>query len=747
MSRSNDSRVCSHERTGSQHVDLPQATTRQIFDSEAESPARDKSEDRRVKRRLDFGDKSPSEIKEGKNMCPSPLRKAATQRSASFFDRLDAKQKNIPEEYTTDRHSPFSKNILAKPLPEKLKMPQLTSYEDAKDPVGHLDRYTSWMKLQGTSDTIMCRAIPLTFENRAMRWFKKLPQRSIRSWNDLSSQFVSNFMGAKARSTPKERLVSINFGGLFMRMGQQRTDNSYLELKNISALRKQLPTKKMKKKEQKDNTKGKEKDLKPEKKQSPKKALYFQNPGRPRPTPQRFQGYHILNTSIENVLMKTRSKDILKKPTPMRASSSELNQRKYYRYYRSVGYDIDDCRDLKGEIESLIRRGHLKEFLARPAGGVELPPPRDRDELLPPPPHQQGRSEIYTIVLSSAIAKPDEENFSFSEEDASHILQPHSDALVITMPVSEINIHRTLVDDGSSVNVLYLRTFRQMEINVRHVRPFTKPLQEFTGDYVNPKGHIALVVELGPIPCQRRIIADFVIIDLPSNYNAILGRPMLHELKAASSIYHNAIKFFTPHGVRIIRGSQMVARNCNVTFLRVGIDVLQEELSGQDSRSAELNKEPEEDLRLLDPRSNRTRRKAEPMEALELIEVDPSHPEKVLRIGKELNELMKSQLMTFLKINVDVFAWEHTDIMGIDPKVACHRLNTSLDVKPKQQRRRLLNPERYKALAKEVDKLLKCGFIRESLYPKWVANPVLVKKSNGTWRICIDFTDREQSMP
>ncbi|KAL2512031.1 Retrotrans gag domain-containing protein [Abeliophyllum distichum] len=82
---------------------------------------------------------------------------------------LEAKQKNTPEEYTTDRHSPFTEDILAKPLPKKLKMPQLISYEDGNDPVGHLDRYTSWMELQGASDAIMYRAFPLTFENRAMR--------------------------------------------------------------------------------------------------------------------------------------------------------------------------------------------------------------------------------------------------------------------------------------------------------------------------------------------------------------------------------------------------------------------------------------------------------------------------------------------------------------------------------------------------------------------------------------------------
>ncbi|KAL2474628.1 Retrotrans gag domain-containing protein [Abeliophyllum distichum] len=82
---------------------------------------------------------------------------------------LETKQKNTLEEYTTDKRSPFTEDILAKPLPEKLKMPQLTNYEDGNDPVGHLDRYTSWMELQGASDAIMCRTFLLTFGNRAMR--------------------------------------------------------------------------------------------------------------------------------------------------------------------------------------------------------------------------------------------------------------------------------------------------------------------------------------------------------------------------------------------------------------------------------------------------------------------------------------------------------------------------------------------------------------------------------------------------
>ncbi|KAL2454128.1 Ribonuclease H [Abeliophyllum distichum] len=113
-----------------------------------------------------------------------------------------------------------------------------------------------------------------------------------------------------------------------------------------------------------------------------------------------------------------------------------------------------------------------------------------------------------------------------------------------------------------------------------------------------------------------------------------------------------------------------------------------------------------EDLGRLDPRSDMHERKAEPVEKLELIEVDLNHPDKVLPHWERT---------------------QRTNIEGINPKISCYRLNTSPDVKPRQQRRHPLNSKRYEALAKEVDKLLKCDFIRESLYPQWVANPVLGK--------------------
>ena len=55
--------------------------------------------------------------------------------------------------------------------------------------------------------------------------------------------------------------------------------------------------------------------------------------------------------------------------------------------------------------------------------------------------------------------------------------------------------------------------------------------------------------------------------------------------------------------------------------------------------------------------------------------------------------------------------------------------------------------EYYQALKEKVDKLFSNGFIKESFYPSWLANPVLVKKPNGKWRTCVDFINLNKACP
>ena len=133
-------------------------------------------------------------------------------------------------------------------------------------------------------------------------------------------------------------------------------------------------------------------------------------------------------------------------------------------------------------------------------------------------------------------------------------------------------------------------------------------------------------------------------------------------------------------------------------------------------------------------------------EELEPIPLDDD-PEYLAYIGSQLVEDLKSPLTHFLRQNKDVFAWKQADMGGIDPTVITHRMNVSPSFKPVKQKRRSFAPDRQKAINEEVGKLLQAGAIREVEYPKWLANVVLVKKSNGKWRLCIDFTDINRACP
>jgi hypothetical protein len=104
-------------------------------------------------------------------------------------------------------------------------------------------------------------------------------------------------------------------------------------------------------------------------------------------------------------------------------------------------------------------------------------------------------------------------------------------------------------------------------------------------------------------------------------------------------------------------------------------------------------------------------------------------------------------LIDFLKANLDVFAWKPSSMKGISREVDEHKLNIKPGSKPVKQRLCLFNDEKCMAIAEEIKKLLCSGFIREVFYPEWLANPVLVKKKNKKWRMCVEYTGLNKACP
>ena len=264
---------------------------------------------------------------------------------------------------------------------------------------------------------------------------------------------------------------------------------------------------------------------------------------------------------------------------------------------------------------------------------------------------------------------------TFSDSYLEGCQHPHDNPLVIRAVVANKTIHRVLVDNGSSVDIIFASAFDKMNIEREKLEPVSTHLRGFSGEKVLPLGSIQLVLTLGDPPCQATTTRRFLVVDAPSAYNMLLSRPSLNAIKAIPSAYHMMIKFPTTSGVGMVRGDQRVARECySASIKQKKVDnIYLDELDMRDK----VNTRPE------------------PSEELEPVPLD-NDPEHLAYIGSKLAEDLRSLLTHFLRQNKDVFAWKQTYIGGIDPTITTRRLNVSPSFKSVKQKRRSFAPERQK---------------------------------------------------
>ena len=128
------------------------------------------------------------------------------------------------------------------------------------------------------------------------------------------------------------------------------------------------------------------------------------------------------------------------------------------------------------------------------------------------------------------------------------------------------------------------------------------------------------------------------------------------------STYHLSVMFPTEYEVGEVQGDQLAATECYLAILTM------------DEQAQMMNIEE-------------TRVVAEPTEALEDISLNEDNPKKSTKIGADLEGKIKKDLICFLRENIDVFAWSHKDMSGINPSVITHHLNVHPSSKPVQQKK------------------------------------------------------------
>ena len=139
---------------------------------------------------------------------------------------------------------------------------------------------------------------------------------------------------------------------------------------------------------------------------------------------------------------------------------------------------------------------------------------------------------------------------------------PHDGPIVIKAIVANKMIHKVLVDNGSSADIIFALAFDKIGIRREKLGPVNACLRGFFGERVLPLGSIQLVLSLGDPPCQATTTVRFLIVDAPSVYNMLLGRPSLNAIRAIPSANHMVIKFPTTNGVGMVRGNHRIDREC-----------------------------------------------------------------------------------------------------------------------------------------------------------------------------------------
>ncbi|XP_043805279.1 uncharacterized protein LOC122721502 [Manihot esculenta] len=362
--------------------------------------------------------------------------------------------------------------------------------------------------------------------------------------------------------------------------------------------------------------------------------------------------------------MAVQDKEFLQWPRPMKAEVNQRDPDKYCQYHRIHGHDTNNCYQLIGEIERLIKRGHLKNFVKksegqRPQPNLAVQTPRraragpvndgssgtinmivgglgGRMSRRGKKRSREGESssaEVMQVVEHSPVA------ITFSPEDAQGVQMPHDDALVIEAIIHNYWVKKILMDDGSKVNLLPYRVFQQMGISEEQLVRDQAPVKGIGGVSVPVEGKVKLALTLGEAPRTRTHFAVFLVVKLPLSYNAILGRPTLFDFEVVTSIRYLAMKFPTEAGVGVVRESQEEAR---VVYLAT--------VSEPSSAGEKLDSE------VLEVRDEKKEARTEPVGELETFSLSEAETNKVFSLNTGLTKEQKTEVMTLTRGHASSFA-------------------------------------------------------------------------------------------
>jgi len=244
------------------------------------------------------------------------------------------------------------------------------------------------------------------------------------------------------------------------------------------------------------------------------------------------------------------------------------------------------------------------------------------------------------------------------------------------------------------------------------------PILGFGGQEVHPLGTIRLSVRFGNKTKFKSREVDFLVVDIPTTYNVIMGRPTFHQVRAVVAPYLLQLQFKTNDGgIGELRGDQWTARECYLVSIKPLLERTRERgTPGLHPTKKQVKVGPPvlvpeamviHTLASLEP----PRPRSEVADAVEHLPLKEERSNRTVQLGRDLAVDGRQSLASILRVYEDVFTFGPKEIPGISPTVMEHRLNANPRHKPVVQKKRHMCPEQAAAASAEVQKLLEAGFV------------------------------------
>jgi len=160
-------------------------------------------------------------------------------------------------------------------------------------------------------------------------------------------------------------------------------------------------------------------------------------------------------------------------------------------------------------------------------------------------------------------------DITFTKEDLRDVVPHDNNPIVISLVTAGRMVHRVLVDQGSSTNVMFWPTFGKLQLSPDQLRPYVGCLYGFAGDQVEVRGCIELRTTFTDGVASRTEKIRYLVVNTPSAYKILLGRPTLNRIGAVPSTRHMKVKLPSMEGVVItIRSDQKEAKKCYENSLK-----------------------------------------------------------------------------------------------------------------------------------------------------------------------------------